>query len=648
MRADVRNIGIFAHVDAGKTTLSEQLLLTAHEIRSPGAVDAGTAHTDRLAVEKRRGISVKTACAPLTWKGVSVRLIDTPGHADFSSEIDRGMWAIDGAVIVVSGTDGVQPQTEALFRSLSKHRIPILFFVNKLDRPNADFASALGQVRSLLSPRAFDLSDDSECMAAIAEEDDEALSAYMDGTVWVREALLSRIAPCVSACALYPVLGGSALTGKGVPELLDAVTSLLPAPEGDENAPLSGVVFAVETDPVMGRAAWTRLFSGKLRNRDTIEMRVFQENEYGRAETAVERKITQIRALSPNGRGEDTGAMRAGDICAVYGLGDVKTGQTLGDKTLLPARVSVNNMRPPLFMAKAEPENPDDLPALKKALEQLSAEDPLLDVTIIQRTLNVRLMGAIQIEVLEEELRTRFGIPVHFSAPEVVYRETIKKTSVGFVAYTMPKPCWAVIQLEISPAPRGSGVTFESCVSPRDIKYRYQHQIESAIPIATRQGMLGWQVDDVHICLTGGGDHEIHTHPLDFIVATPMAFMDGLNRGGSALLEPILELELTIEDVFAGKIMGEINAMRGSVLDTRANVGKRTLVCEAPAAECADFPMRFSRMTAGRGIMSSRLKCYRECDLSLGKTCPRQGVHPLDTSKYILAARNALDGAIFG
>lgn len=647
MTADKRNIGIFAHVDAGKTTLSERMLVRCGVIRSAGAVDAGTAHTDRLAVERRRRISVKTACAPLRWRNTDIHLVDTPGHVDFAGEIERGLWAIDGAILVVSGADGVQPQTETLYRYLSRHKIPLLVFVNKMDRPTADFSAALSQIRQRLCSDAFDLSDAEARMAAVSEHDDDALASYMDGVLWPDDRLNARLFPLVQHGLCVPVLRGSALTGNGIDALLDGVVDMLPAPTGSADAPLSGVVFSVEADASMGRAAWVRLYAGSLRNRDTLHLLTREESAYAEGERSVERKITQIRSLDADGRGEDAGEMQSGDIACVYGLGNVRTGQVLGDPASLPARVREGEFREPVFMAKVIPDRPENLPALKRALDQLSAEDPLLSVTMLEGAPHVKLMGTIQIEVLKEELASRFSLSAEFMPPTVIYRETIKTAAVGFVAYTMPKPCWAVIKLEIEPAPRGSGVSFESLVSPRDIKPRYQHQIAQAIPLAARQGLFGWQVDDVRIRLVDGGDHEIHTHPLDFIIATPMAFMDALRRGGSELLEPILEMNLEADEDIAGKLIGEINSMRGSVVSTAANNGRMTLLCEVPAADSYDFPTRFSRITSGRGLMTTRIKSYRACEFTPDKRCPRRGVDPLDTAKYILAARSALDGGIF-
>jgi len=241
----------------------------------------------------------------------------------------------------------------------------------------------------------------------------------------------------------------------------------------------------------------------------------------------------------------------------------------------------------------------------------------------------------------------RFGIPVTFGAPQVIYRETIRKAATGFVAYLAPKPCWAVIKFWIEPLPRGSGVEYHSITPVRRVQERYQHQIEQALPLALSQGMLGWAVDDVRITLEDGEDHQFHTHPLDFIVATPMALMDGLRRGGSQLLEPIAEMKITIPSTLSGKLMTEINTMRGETIDTELRGEQITLTAHIPVATSMDFPMRLQMLTSGRGQLSIKLHGYRDCPEGEGQQCERVGVNPLDTAKYILAARNALDGQIF-
>ena len=643
------NIGIFAHVDAGKTTLSEQLLGTAGAIRKTGSVDRGTAHTDRLNVERRRGISVQAACAPLQWKGVRINLVDTPGHTDFAAEIERSMWILDAAVLLLSGTDGVQPQAELLMKHLRRQNIPTILFVNKMDRDAADLPRIIREAQAKLNSHIALYSDDESVMAAIAEEDDNAFDDYMSGTIYPRERLISSLRPLVQSNSFLPLLAGSALTGAGVPDLLDAIVSLFePAAPSDPSAPC-GVVFALDNDPTMGRGAYIRMFSGQLRNRDLISVPVLKESAYARHEIIDQRKITQIRDLGVEGKGGDLGILQSGEIGLVFGLGDISVGQVLGDASLLPRKIDHGQLREPLLMVKILPNSDADRPALHKALSILKAEDPLLDVQYSLSEAHIRVMGNIHLEILEERIRERFGLTVHFSESTIIYHETIREPVEGFCAYLAPKPCWAVIKFLIEPAPRGTGVTYRSEVHIRKIKARYQHQIEQGLANALRQGMMGWPVDDVHITLIDGEDHQFHTHPLDFIIAAPMALMDGLRRAETVLLEPILEMRISIPSEAGGRVMSEIVSMRGETKETQLTDkdGEMLLIAEIPARTSMDFPVRLAALTGGRGLLTSRVCGYRECPTESGAICPRTGVNPLDTSKYILAARSALESEIF-
>ena len=253
------NLGIFAHVDAGKTTLSEALLLATGAIRTPGSVDRGTAHTDRTDIERRRGISVRAVCVPLEWNGARLNLIDTPGHGDFAAEVERSMWALDMAVLVLSGVDGVEPQSELLFESLCRQRIPTLIFVNKMDREGADFAAVLKQTRALLSKSAAEWEDDESLMATLADEDEAAMDDYLSGTVYPRQRLVREGAALFHAGRLTPVLSGSALKNQGVEALLNAVTALAPGNAAASDA-LCGVVFALDEDAAMGRGVCAPVF----------------------------------------------------------------------------------------------------------------------------------------------------------------------------------------------------------------------------------------------------------------------------------------------------------------------------------------------------------------------------------------------------
>lgn len=639
----MRNIGVFAHVDAGKTTLSEQLLMHAGAIRHAGSVDEGTAHTDTLPVEKRRGISVKATCVSLHWRGEDINLIDTPGHVDFSAEVERSLWALDAAVVVVCAVEGVQPHTETLFHALREQSIPTLFFLNKTDREGADVPRVLAQIQRLLSRDAVLMSDDDAVTELVCGQDDDLLERYLSGETFAPNFIRERLAVMTRGAEAYPVYAGSALRGEGITPLLDAMVDLLPPPDVSGET-LCGVVFASTQDRMLGRGVWVRLYAGRMENRMPVLLPAGVDPLTGE-EKQVQRKITQIRC----GDGADAGCIAAGEIGVIYGLGDVKVGQVLGDAALLPRRVEPGHLRTPLIAVQVIPEDPEKMQELRAACEALSAEDPLLQARYTKslNELQLHVMGVIQLEIIQELLDTRFGLKVTFSKPAVIYRETIAKAASGFVAYTAPKPCWAIMRFEIEPAPRGSGVTFKSTVPVRDILLRYQHQVEQALPLALNQGRLGWQVTDVNITLVEGNHHQFHTHPLDFIVATPWGIQDGLQRGGSVLLEPILEVRFLLPPDCVGRIMSDVALMRGEVTHTETEADRVLMTALIPVATSVDYASTLASVTSGRGSMSVKLHGYRDCPLEMGATAPRRSVDPLDTSKYILAARSALEGGIF-
>ena len=643
MMNQMRNIGIFAHVDAGKTTLSEQLLMHSGAIRRVGSVDEGTAHTDNLPVEQRRGISVKATCVSLTWRDTAINLIDTPGHVDFSAEVERSLWALDAAVVVVCAVEGVQPHTETLFHALKEQHIPTLFFLNKTDREGADTARVLGQIRRLLTADAVPMADEDAVTEFVCAQDDDLLERYLSGEDMSADFICTRLADMTRAARACPVYAGSALRDEGVIPLLDGMVDFLPAPT-DNGDGLCGVVFASTQDRVLGRGVWVRLYAGSLENRAPVTLPAGVDPLTGE-EKLVQRKITQIRRVD----GSDAGSLTDGEIGVIYGLGDVKVGQVLGDEAMLPRRVEPGHLRTPLITVQVIPEKPEDMQSLRVACEALSAEDPLLQVRYAKalNELQLHVMGTIQLEIIQELLDTRFGMKVSFSKPAVIYKETIARPASGFVAYTMPKPCWAIMRFEIEPAPRGSGVTFKSTVPVRDILLRYQHQVEQALPLALHQGRLGWEVTDVNITLVDGNHHQFHTHPLDFIVATPWGIQDGLQRGGSTLLEPILEVRFLLPPDCVGRVMSDVALMRGEVTHTETDADRVLMTALVPVATSVDYAATLASATSGRGSMSVKLHGYRDCPLELGATAARRSVDPLDTAKYILAARSALEGGIF-
>ena len=638
----LRNIGIFAHVDAGKTTLSEQLLAHAGAIRVKGSVDSGTAHTDTLPVERRRGISVKATCVSFRHKNVTINLIDTPGHVDFTAEVERSLWALDAAVLVVCAVEGVQPQTEVLFNAMVEQHIPVIFFLNKTDRAGADPQRVLGQIHRLLTKNAVILSDAEAVTELICDKDDTLFERYLNGETFEDSFLRQRLSRLSRNAEAYPVLCGSALRDEGVAPLLDAIVDFFPAPRACDS--LCGVVFAAQHDRSLGRGVWIRLFGGSLENRMSVALPAGTDPITGEEKTESV-KISQI--FDPEGN--PAGKLLPGGIGIVYGLGNVSIGHVLGNTALLPRRVEPGRLRTPLITVQVIPEKPEQMQALHQACTVLSGEDPLLRAEYIRslNELHLQVMGTIQLEVLEELLLTRFDLKVTFTPPAIIYRETVSRSCEGFVAYLAPKPCWAILKFRIDPAPRGSGVTFKSEVPVRTVKAQYQNQVAQAIPLALNQGRLGWQVTDVNITLIDGGDHQFHTHPLDFIVATPMAIQDGLRNGGSTLLEPILDVRFQLPPESVGRVISDVSTMRGEVLDSFSDGERMILNARIPVQSSLDYSITLASFTGGRGAMSVRLHGYRECPLELGATARRRNVDPLDTSKYILAARSALEGGIF-
>ena len=631
---------ILAHVDAGKTTLSEQLLLHAGRIREAGSVDAGTAHTDDLPVERRRGISVRTTCVSFTWQDTEIQLMDTPGHTDFSAQIERAFWALDGAVLVVDAARGVQPQTELLCRELRKQNMPFIIFLNKMDRSGADRDGTLKRIQRRLTEAALPMWDREALTETLCSLREDWMVRYLEGDVPTPEEVETEIAEGTCAGRLHPVLWGSALRDEGVERLMDAMTAWLPDTR-DHGQGLSGVVFAATQDRTMGRGLWVRLFGGRLENRMALELPVPGSGWTGSGEK-VERKITQIR----DGDGRDLGFLEAGQTGVVYGLGDLEIGHVFGR---VPRVVSPGQLRTPLITVQVLPDREEERKKLWEACRELSWEDPLLHARYVKMTgeICLQVMGRVQLEILQEILETRFGLKARFGEARVIYRETIREAARGFVAYTMPKPCWAVMEFYLEPGEAGSGVTFVSTVADRDIMPRYQHQVEQALPLALRQGRLGWQVTDIRITLCGGNHHLIHTHPLDFIVATPMGIHDGLRRGGSVLLEPILEMVMIFPEELAGRVTSEILQMRGQVTDTENGDESVILRALVPVAASVDWTDTFASLTGGRGSMTSSLHSYRPCPEGVKQVCERRSVDPLDTARYILAARSALEGNLF-
>jgi len=647
------NVGLTAHVDAGKTTLTEQLLYTAGATRGLGRVDDGTAQTDFLSIERERGISVRASGTHLTWHDCEIHLVDTPGHADFTGEVERSLGVLDCAVLLISAVEGIQSQTELLMDAFLNLGLPFLVYVNKLDRAGSDFDGICSTVRERLAPHGIACvqasavtgegtekltvspSPDLEEELLTACGDDSLLEAFLEGSPPPDGALDEAVREAFLTGRLCLILGGSAKLGLGTQELLDTLERCCAPLITDDTlaAPLCARVYKLEHDPRMGKVCHVRLFSGSLRNRDSVYL----------PRTDAEEKVTQIRSFAGR-EARDLGHVEAGGLAAVYGLRSVRAGDLLGHgiPPRMPASLTV-----PVLTVQALPAREEDRIPLLGALTELCDEDPALSFQWIERKqeLHLRTTGRIQLEVLQSFLRERYNLPVTFTQPSVIYKETPMQAAVGHDDYTMPKPCWACVDFLIEPLPEGSGLQYESICSPRDIAYRYQNHVETAVPRALQEGRLGWEVTDLKVTLRGGSHHDVHTHPLDFFVATPMAIARGLENAGTALLEPMLALRMRAPEETLGRVVSLLVNHRASFDSPVVHTGDFTLDAEIPAEEFLEFPALFASATGGRGSLGSRFARYTLCPPGYGRARERSGIDPLDRAKYILWARGALTDA---
>ena len=646
---DIINLGVFAHVDAGKTSTVERMLHASGATRQLGSVDTGTAATDSMDIERERGISVRSASAVINLPGLRLNIIDTPGHMDFMAEVQRALLAVDCGLLIVSAAEGVQSQTELFFRAMEQARLPIIIFVNKIDRAGVDVHKTFTELTTQLSSNMVainrvktqgtrdcaveDAAFDDDSILALCSLDETLEDSFTRGILNQQQLEGSLFELCAQGRA-YPLVFGSAACDAGIAKLLEIILRLPRVPENAEG-PLSGKVYKIEHDKTMGKAAHVRLFSGQVQNRDTLALLESPQAE------ARHEKVTQVRQFFAGTKLADCGRFSGGDIAVLYGLASVKVGDIVGETCA--ARHSSPLKAIPLFHVRVTDDNPNPTPLLA-AIRELAEEDPLLACAWEPdaRELTISIMGEVQIEVLRHLLAARYGIQAEFSPPTVIYKETACNAGQGYERYTMPKPCWAVIELSFEPLPAGSGYVFESIVQKSQIPQRYQNHIEAALPEAMQQGLYGWEVTDVKITLSGGGWHHIHTHPLDFFLATPLAFISGMQNCGSQLLEPFLRLNIKAPEECSGKLIGEIIHMRGEIAGSSTANGQTELEACVPLAEAMGFPARVNALSGGQAQYASCFDGYRPCPLELGKTTKRRGVDPLDRAKWILHKRGAL------
>ena len=602
------NLGIVAHVDAGKTTLTERLLYAAGVIDEVGSVDKGTTQTDSLPLEQQRGITIKAAVVSFDLDDLTVNLIDTPGHPDFIAEVERVLNVLDGAVLVISAVEGVQPQTRVLMRALRRLRIPTLLFVNKLDRMGADFERVVREIAERLTP-AIAVADDGEGLIdVLAANDDELLAAYVDGRL-SEGRLRTALAAQSKQGLVHPVLRGSAITGAGVEAVAAALGELLPSAAGDADGPLSGTVFKIERGDGGEKIAYVRMFSGTLRTRDVV----------------CDEKVTAL-AVFDHGGAVPRPAVSGRQIAKVWGLHGVQVGDTIGES---PPRVPRREFAPPTLQSVVAPRDPDDGQRLRIALAQLAEQDPLINIRDEPgRELTVSLYGQVQQEVLEATLRDDFGVDSIFRDTTPIYVERPRGSGEALeILHGDANPFNAEIGLRIEPAPEDSGIAFQLEVAARDIPlyvYRTREefgaQMERYVRAALNEGLRGWQVVDCIVTMTqcaysGSDGPPSRRGPTstaaDFRKLTPLVVAQALERARTVLCEPTVRVTLEVPTRVVGAVLPALSRLGAAVEPPSPRGELSTIVATMPVTGADELQRQLAGLTGGEGVFESTFAGYQ-------------------------------------
>lgn len=596
-------VGILAHVDAGKTTLSEQLLVRCGTLRTAGRVDEQSAYLDYDEIERRRGITVFSDQAQLHIGDREFTLVDTPGHADFSGETERALSVLDCAVLVVSASEGVQAHTETLWRLLRERRIPTMVFLNKIDRAGAEPERVLQQLRQLsnsfceLTDMGADGTLPEQAYETLAELDDDCLELYLSGKLDSKTAL--HTAQSLTAqCRLFPIFRGAALRGEGIDGLLNGLLLLAPTPNGDMEAQFSGLVYKVRHDKG-GRVVYLKVEQGTLHPKDVITV------------SGKEEKCNELRLYS-GAKYEAIKSATVGMLCAVTGLSLPHVGDRIGANSGTSDRFTLK----PLLSSRVIFDNTQVSPTLMLAhFRELEDEEPLLSVSWSEQTqeLRVQVMGEIQLEVLSEVVRKRWDVEVRFAPCSVLYRETIAAPVIG-VGHYEPLRHYAEVHLRLSPNPPGTGITFKSECHQDEFASNWQRLIETHVFEKQHLGVLtGSPLTDVEVTLLSGRAHLKHTEGGDFRESTYRAIRQGLMYAENVLLEPYYQFEIEAEPDEIGRIQSDLLRMEASCDAPCLDGTRMRLHGRAPVRTLMEYPKEFNAFTHGRGRLILKFGGYEPC-----------------------------------
>jgi elongation factor G len=667
-----RNIGIMAHIDAGKTTTTERILYYTGKSYKIGEVHEGTATMDWMEQEQERGITITSAATTCFWNDHRINIIDTPGHVDFTIEVERSLRVLDGAVACFDGVAGVEPQSETVWRQADKYKVPRMCFVNKLDRTGANFERCVEMIKDRLGARpavlylpigieggfkglvdlvnnnaiiwleeslgakfeVTDIPDDlkdaaakarSELIEMAVEQDDDAMEAYLEGTEPDTATLKALIRKGTLAFAFVPVLCGSAFKNKGVQPLLDSVVDYLPSPldipdvqglklDGEtedsrapsDEAPFSALAFKIMNDPFVGTLTFARIYSGKLETASTVMNSIKDKKE----------KVGRMLLMHANDR-EDIQVAYAGDIVALAGLKDTTTGETLCS---LNAPIILERMEfpDPVIEVAVEPKTKADQEKMGIALNRLAREDPSFRVTSDMESGQtiIKGMGELHLEILVDRMRREFKVEANVGAPQVAYREYLKKKVD--VDYTHKKQSggsgqFGRVKFTVEPGERGSGIIFKDEVKGGNIPKEYIPSVEKGMRETAATGsLIGFPIIDFVISLYDGAYHDVDSSALAFEIAGRAAMREAAQKAGITLLEPVMKVEVVTPEDYLGDVIGDMNSRRGQIQGTDTRGNAQTVEIMVPLANMFGYVNQLRSFTQGRAQYSMHFSHYDE------------------------------------
>ena len=673
-----RNIGIMAHIDAGKTTTTERILFYTGKTHKIGEVHEGAATMDWMEQEQERGITITSAATTCFWRDNRINIIDTPGHVDFTVEVQRSLRVLDGAVTVLAAKGGVQPQTETVWRQADKYQVPRMVYVNKMDIVGANFMLCVEQLKTrlranpvpiqlpigaedqfqgivdLIKMRAFIHKDDlgkeieetdipadmaeeakkwrTAMIEAACEQDEELMMKYLEGEEPSEEEIKRAIRKGTIANAIVPVTCGSSYKNKGVQELLNAIVDYMPSPldiphikgetlDGEpteaktsDSEPFAALAFKIATDPFVGKLCFFRVYSGVLETGSTVLNSSKDKKE----------RVGRILQMHSNHR-EDIEKVYAGDIAAAVGLKDVTTGNTLCDPDH-PIILESMEFPEPVIDIAIEPKDKAAQEKMGIALAKLAEEDPTFKAYTNQETGQTIIagMGELHLDIIVDRLKREFKVECNVGKPQVAYKETIKKkvrVQGKFIRQSGGKGQYGDVWFEMEPLEPGKGIEFESKIVGGAVPKEYIKPIEQGMREAAESGILaGYPVIDFKVSLVDGSYHEVDSSEMAFKIAASMAFKEGCKQAKSVILEPIMKVEITVPEEYMGDVIGDVNSRRGRMEGMDANDGMQEIHSFIPLSEMFGYATDLRSKTQGRGSYSMEPSHYEEVPKSVLET----------------------------